>query len=166
MVTVAVIPKLPQDVLSRIVAVTMFGSPGCPTAVRGRCNSYCNKGDFVCSSNPKGGNNVGGRGFLKGDGGKGFPPKVGGATLLALSSPLSRPQRYTLEDMTIGTALKKRQQVADCAKYGPSAGIEATGWDARNGGSAHLAYNKDGHYVWAAACYVADAFRKSQGKIL
>jgi alpha-beta hydrolase superfamily lysophospholipase len=47
MVTVSAIPKIPAEILSRVVAVTMFGSPPCPAAVQGRCNSYCNKGDFV-----------------------------------------------------------------------------------------------------------------------
>jgi surfactin synthase thioesterase subunit len=47
MVTVQVIPKIPKDILSKVVAVTMFGSPPCPTEVKDRCNSYCNQGDFV-----------------------------------------------------------------------------------------------------------------------
>jgi hypothetical protein len=47
MVTVSVIPKIPKDILEKVVAVAMFGSPLCPKEVEGRCNSYCNKGDFV-----------------------------------------------------------------------------------------------------------------------
>jgi predicted esterase len=47
MVTVQVIPQIPKDILAKVVAVAMFGSPPCPAAVAGRCNSYCNKGDFV-----------------------------------------------------------------------------------------------------------------------
>lgn len=49
-VTTGAIPKLPQDVLKRVVAVTMFGSPACPSQVRGRCISYCQSGDTVCAS--------------------------------------------------------------------------------------------------------------------
>jgi hypothetical protein len=47
MVTTSVIPQIPKDILAKIVAVTMFGSPPCPELVKDRCNSYCNKGDFV-----------------------------------------------------------------------------------------------------------------------
>jgi surfactin synthase thioesterase subunit len=47
MVTVQVIPKIPKDILAKVVAVAMFGSPKCPDIVADRCNSYCNQGDFV-----------------------------------------------------------------------------------------------------------------------
>jgi hypothetical protein len=47
MVTTSVIPQIPKDILAKIIAVTMFGSPPCPAAVQDRCHSYCNKGDFV-----------------------------------------------------------------------------------------------------------------------
>jgi pimeloyl-ACP methyl ester carboxylesterase len=47
MVTVSAIPKIPKDILAKVVAVTMFGSPACPADVKDRCNSYCNQGDFV-----------------------------------------------------------------------------------------------------------------------
>jgi len=40
-------PGLPKDAISRIIAVTMFGSPKCPDLVKDRCLSYCHKGDFV-----------------------------------------------------------------------------------------------------------------------
>ncbi|KAF2395920.1 alpha/beta-hydrolase [Trichodelitschia bisporula] len=57
-VTTGAIPKMPANILSRIVAVTMFGSPACPTQVRNRCISYCQSGDSVCASrgggSPKG----------------------------------------------------------------------------------------------------------------
>lgn len=46
-VTVQAIPQLPEDVLSRIIAVTMVGSPECPAEVDDRCQSYCNAGDQV-----------------------------------------------------------------------------------------------------------------------
>jgi alpha-beta hydrolase superfamily lysophospholipase len=49
-VTVSVIPQIPADVLAKVVAVAMFGSRPCPEQVKGRCNSYCNKGDFVSSN--------------------------------------------------------------------------------------------------------------------
>ncbi|KAF1810321.1 alpha/beta-hydrolase, partial [Eremomyces bilateralis CBS 781.70] len=50
MVTVQVIPQIPANILSRVISVTMFGSPACPTQVSGRCMSYCHSGDFVSDS--------------------------------------------------------------------------------------------------------------------
>jgi hypothetical protein len=49
-VTTSAIAKLPQDILVRVIAVTMFGAPACPSQVRGRCISYCQSGDTVCAS--------------------------------------------------------------------------------------------------------------------
>jgi alpha-beta hydrolase superfamily lysophospholipase len=46
-VTVRAIPSIPKELLPRILAVTMFGSPNCPALVKDRCRSYCNKGDGV-----------------------------------------------------------------------------------------------------------------------
>lgn len=40
------------ELLAKVVAVAMFGSPACPPQVKGRCNSYCNKGDFVRGPSP------------------------------------------------------------------------------------------------------------------
>jgi alpha-beta hydrolase superfamily lysophospholipase len=41
------IPKIPKEILSKILAVTMFGAPPCLPEVKDRCKSYCNKGDDV-----------------------------------------------------------------------------------------------------------------------
>lgn len=46
-VTVRAIPKIPAAILRKVVAVTMVGSPSCPSQVTGRCKSYCNQGDSV-----------------------------------------------------------------------------------------------------------------------
>jgi predicted alpha/beta-hydrolase family hydrolase len=46
-VTVRTISKIPTDILAKVIAVTMFGSPPCPAAVADRCKSYCNAGDTV-----------------------------------------------------------------------------------------------------------------------
>jgi surfactin synthase thioesterase subunit len=46
-VTTTVAPKIPKDLLPRVLAMTMFGAPPCPSVVRDRCKSYCNKGDDV-----------------------------------------------------------------------------------------------------------------------
>jgi hypothetical protein len=47
------VPKMSPDVLKRIVAITMFGSPACPAAVKDRCISYCNSGDSVSTSSER-----------------------------------------------------------------------------------------------------------------
>jgi len=54
------VPKMSKDLLNRVVAVTMFGSPACNAQIKDRCISYCNSGDSVCSGRaggapPKGG---------------------------------------------------------------------------------------------------------------
>lgn len=41
------IKNLEKEILDKIVAVTMFGSPPCPANVKGKCISYCNSGDPV-----------------------------------------------------------------------------------------------------------------------
>jgi hypothetical protein len=46
-VTTGVIPKIPKEILSKVIAVAMFGSPPCPAIVQDRCKSYCNAGDNV-----------------------------------------------------------------------------------------------------------------------
>jgi hypothetical protein len=46
-VTVQAIPKIPTNILPRVVAITMFGGSACPDLVKDRCKSYCLKGDFV-----------------------------------------------------------------------------------------------------------------------
>ena len=50
-VVTAGIPSIPKALLSKVVAVTMFGSPPCSDVpqVAGRCKSFCNKGDTVCA---------------------------------------------------------------------------------------------------------------------
>lgn len=46
-VTVRTVNKIPADLLPRIIAVTMVGSPECPASVKDRCKSFCNQGDSV-----------------------------------------------------------------------------------------------------------------------
>lgn len=48
----------------------------------------------------------------------------------------------------------------DCASV---QNVEVRGHQNAKGGNAHLAYNIDGYYVYAAACYVASQFKKSGG---
>jgi surfactin synthase thioesterase subunit len=52
-VTTSVVPKIPKDLLPRVLAVTMFGAPPCPPDVKEKCKSYCNQGDdvsLICSN--------------------------------------------------------------------------------------------------------------------
>lgn len=46
-VTVDVIPQIPVNLPSKVVAVTMFGARPCPKLVSDRCVSYCAAGDSV-----------------------------------------------------------------------------------------------------------------------
>jgi hypothetical protein len=41
------VPKMSGELLKRITAITMFGSPACPNQVKDRCISFCNQGDTV-----------------------------------------------------------------------------------------------------------------------
>jgi pimeloyl-ACP methyl ester carboxylesterase len=46
-VTLRAIPKIPAEVFSKVIAVTMVGSPNCPAEFKAKCRSYCNAGDSV-----------------------------------------------------------------------------------------------------------------------
>jgi pimeloyl-ACP methyl ester carboxylesterase len=46
-VTTSAVAKLNPDLLSRVLAVTMVGSPPCPASVKEKCKAYCNAGDDV-----------------------------------------------------------------------------------------------------------------------
>jgi predicted esterase len=46
-VITSTIPKIPKELDSRIIAITMFGAPPCPATVKEKCKSYCNAGDDV-----------------------------------------------------------------------------------------------------------------------
>jgi hypothetical protein len=148
MVTVSAIGKIPKEIMSRVVAVVMFGSPPCPATVQDRCHSYCNKGDFVCDRENSGKGGKGKEGMA--------PPKA---------DQLTPTRRSVLEIMADMEAEGMQPgPKADCSTYGAGAKIEVTGHQAVKGGNAHLAYNGDGHYVWAAACYAAEQYQKSAGK--
>jgi pimeloyl-ACP methyl ester carboxylesterase len=148
-VTVSVIPRLPQEVLSRIVAVAMFGSPPCPAAVKDRCNSYCNAGDGVCSrSTAKAGREIS---EAIEDSGMSLDNDL--EKMLSLSADDDDdPERFVLGEFD---DLIKRQEGSECAKY---AGAAISGHQAVRGGNGHLAYNGDGYYVHAAACFIAEKF--------
>jgi hypothetical protein len=65
--------------------------------------------------------------------------------------------------------------IAPDAEWSPSSSVETTEQDtcgeeetghrAAKGGGAHLAYNGDGYYVKAAACYIAKKFKEAGGSV-
>lgn len=130
-----------KEVLGKIVAVTMFGSPKCPKEVEGRCNSYCYKGDFACDGPTGVAFGSGGtEGVAKGlDGAKGVPPKGG-----------SGPATITRNVMGLGTD----DACAEVEK------LAVTGVVLKVKGIPHLVYSSDGVYVRAAACYIKSEFEK------
>jgi hypothetical protein len=162
-VTTAAIPKIDPSILDRIIAVAMVGSPPCPSQVANRCKSYCNAGDNICEG--------GGKGGAKGPKGAGGPPKTGGAPKGGMPKMGGSPKGMggmtsskgdgapdaPSEIRFINGETIKRQ--ADCA-----AEVEERGHQPKlSGESAHTAYNKDGYYVRAAACFVYNQWKKSSG---
>lgn len=152
MLTVGTIPRIPKDILSRVIAITMFGSYPCPAAVRDRCNSYCNSGDFVCAGAAGGGS----QGAAKAG-----PPKTGSPPAGGVATSEKFANGPNIGERAMEEVVRKRQAAASCANYSPDK-IKVTGWQATKGPGGHLGYNTDGHYVYAAACFIADRFSKSK----
>ncbi|QDS73463.1 hypothetical protein FKW77_008947 [Venturia effusa] len=167
MVTVSTIPRIPKDILSKVVAVTMFGSPPCPEAVKDRCNSYCHKGDFVCDS-AGGGKAPGGSGMPKGSGPK-TPPKS--ATPPPKTSAETETAPAAAPPKTAGEAPQDGIEGMAGMSYMMRRAEHAAGDDcvaevkrvAKSAKGAHLAYNEDGYYIGKAACFVAAQFKKMGG---
>jgi hypothetical protein len=113
----------------------MVGSPPCPAQVAGRCKSYCNAGDNICEGSGKSKGGAGGA-----PGGAPRPPKGKGE-----DAPAPRLRR----DLMAPAA----ECVADVQERGHQPAYKGEG--------AHLAYNKDGYYIKAAACYVLEQWKKS-----
>lgn len=128
-------PRISKEVLVKIVAVTMFGSPKCPKEVEGRCNSYCYKGDFACDGPTGGAFGSGGtEGVAKGMGGlKGVPNKGSRATV-------------TRRVMESGIVVGAGDSCAEVEK------LAVTGVVPKVKGMPHMAYSSDRLYVKAAAC--------------
>jgi hypothetical protein len=121
-VTYHAVPRIPADLLPKIIAVTMFGSPVCQPQVADRCNSYCYKGDFACDG-PNGG--AFGAGGTK-DAMAGLKGGNGIAGLKGLGGALAAMKRGVLED-------------------GCAANVEVKGYVPKASGQAHMAYNTDGY---------------------
>jgi hypothetical protein len=112
----------------------MFGSPVCREQVKGRCNSYCYSGDFACDGPDGGAFGRGGtEGAAKGKAGAKAPS----------DSKAGAPQPDTSPN--------------DCAAL---ARVTPTGLAVKvKSGMPHMAYNTDGFYVRAAACFIAERFK-------
>lgn len=148
-------PGLPKDTVDRIVAVTMFGSPPCPAAVAGKCLSYCNKGDFVrlslisrhsldCDVN---------RSQVCDRAAKGSAPKFpkGGKSSVIPPGSITPSRRSIFADIG-GQACPN------------TADVQESGWVSvgpQTGAGPHLSYNRDGHFIKAAACYINEKFKAS-----
>jgi hypothetical protein len=146
-VTYHAIPRIPKDILPRIVAVTMFGSPACREQVADRCNSYCYKGDFACDG-PKGGAfGEGGVNGLKLPSGKG----PGGKRL-----ERKGPGLMGMPEMSINTVGIQEGRLDDACPLI----MDVRGHVPKVSGMPHEAYSADGYYIYAAACYVVNQFKK------
>jgi hypothetical protein len=137
-VTFHAIPRMSKEVISKVVAVTMFGSPRCPEEVKGRCNSYCYKGDFACDGPTGGAFGSGGtEGAAKGMSG------IGGAKGVPKGRDAGMKRVIGTED--------------GCAE---TSKLEVTGVVPKVNGMPHMVYSSDGVYVKAAACYIKSQFYK------
>jgi hypothetical protein len=122
-VTYHAVPRMASDVLSRIIAVTMFGSPICQPQVANRCNSYCYKGDFACDG-PNGG--AFGSGGTK-DAAAGMKGGKGTDVPKGSSGPSLAVERANLDD--------------GC----PATNVDPRGYVPKVSGMPHMAYNTDGY---------------------
>jgi hypothetical protein len=162
-VTVSAIPKISASILPRILAVVMVGSPPCPTQVAGRCKSFCNAGDNICEgSGSKGKGGAGGA--PKGMGPAKSPKGMGGAAKgsggMSGMPEMGSSSKNEEDDDDEDTRRKRGNLVTRQAECG--AEVQERGHvPAYKGEGAHLAYNKDGYYIKAAACYVLEQWKKN-----
>ncbi|KAF1809511.1 alpha/beta-hydrolase [Eremomyces bilateralis CBS 781.70] len=140
-VLVRAIPQIPAAVQQRVIAITMVGSPNCPTSVKGKCKSYCNEGDSICSAS-----------------GTGSSGRCNTRRNALVDLFQSDPEYVDgVLDLRSTSDLEARA-APDCSQPEP-----AEKGHRASGGSAHLAYSADGFYTRAAACYILRAFTASQG---
>lgn len=149
-VTVRTITQIPPEILSKIVAVAMVGSPQCPANVKAKCKSFCNTGDSICT----------------GDGGSAAAGRCGTGNGKTTRRSLVVPFEgleiagSPVEDDEATKLFKRevwKRAAPECAKIDSEAehGHAVPGV---TGTASHMAYNSDGFYVRAAACYVAKKF--------
>jgi len=137
-VTVRTIPKIPANILSKIVAVTMVGSPSCPAAVAGKCKSFCNSGDTICEGT-----------------GSGMTGRCNTAKRSTMAAALANADVY---DETWALTARALGRAPTCGAEPAEKGHKAKG-------SAHMAYNADGFYVEAAACYILAKYKAAGGVV-
>ncbi|KAF2400701.1 alpha/beta-hydrolase [Trichodelitschia bisporula] len=146
-VVTAAVPLIPKELIPRIVAVTMFGSPPCKDipSVGDRCKSFCNKGDNICDSGA--GGNGGPRVKCSGGAGAGGFGKgaKGGKGLVNIEPFMRAPVNDVWTDALL------QQQCGEEEKGHPVKGM------------AHMAYNADGYYIRAAGCYIAKKYKERAG---
>jgi hypothetical protein len=142
-------PKMSKEVLAKVIAVTMFGSPACPAQLRSRCISYCASGDSVCASRP--------------------PSTPGKGRFVVEDMSLDQ-----LNDMLSSTNnLQRRQGKFGKGGAGGAGGAGGSGpgdcsaklsmKTSGLGKGGHMGYNADGTYVKAAACYIKQQYDKHAG---
>ncbi|TLD14777.1 hypothetical protein E2P81_ATG09767 [Venturia nashicola] len=169
-VTVRTINKIPADLLPRVVAVTMVGSPECPASICSTGKAYSSN----CDS--------GSAGAAKGS----TAPKTQRPPKPA-SPPKSEDKPKDMGDMP-GMEMPASPSKSD-DKPAPkgmggmdmrsvefSENAEAVGFDLKSvcdgpepsekgykvtnsKKGAHMAYSEDGHYVYAAACFIQKKFK-------
>ncbi|KAE9973739.1 hypothetical protein EG328_011214 [Venturia inaequalis] len=148
-IAVRTINKMPVDLLPKIIAVTLVGSPECPASVKGRCKSFCNAGDAICST---------GRAYTSACDGsrgaaKGFP---------RTSSPAKTEHKPTRREMagmdTRSVEVGGNAEVAGFDLKSICDGPEPAEKGHKVLKDPHTAYSEDGYYVYAAACYIQKMF--------
>ncbi|QDS68046.1 hypothetical protein FKW77_009712 [Venturia effusa] len=186
-VTVRTINKIPADLLPRILAVTMVGSPECPASVKDRCKSFCNQGDGICSTGKvyKSSCDSGSGGATKGAGSApaaqapkvpksasspkaGAPPKA--------EAPSGSEDKAAPKDMGGMDMSGMDMGGMDMRSVEISGTAQAAGFDLKSicegpeppekgykvtqsKKGAHMAYSEDGYYVYAAACLIQKKFK-------
>lgn len=154
-VVTAAVPHIPKELVAKIVAVTMFGSPPCSDIpqVGGRCKSFCNKGDTICDS----------KGAM-GNGG----PRVKCASVPSVRTELAYMDLWAnaTEAGFAGVESVERRQLGKGKAAGGAGATNGCGEDekghsagGKTGMAAHMAYNQDGYYTAAASCYIAKQFK-------
>ncbi|KAF2673936.1 alpha/beta-hydrolase [Microthyrium microscopicum] len=148
-VTTRAIPKMPKDILPRILTVTNFGSPPCLPEVKDRCKSYCNKGDDICDGS-KNSKSLGrcvtsrrlmARSWMTGEGDDEFVRQLNMESAKSLNLTSESTEDVNVEQVTCTGAdtPEKGHPVSGFTKF----------------------YHADAFYTKAAACYIATKFQAS-----
>jgi hypothetical protein len=162
-VTVRTIAQMPKDLMDKVIAITMVGSPNCPASVKDKCRSYCNSGDGVshvppvhvsdsyhddqiCSSE--------GNSLSKG---KCTTVAVKGSVVDVMTVP---DNSEVIPHYRRGLEISGALSPADCNREE----VAEKNHKAKGSGSSHMLYNSDGHFPPAAACYVYKKYMAAKGQ--